>query len=255
MCILTIDPEEGKEWQGALDRFTPDADAMECLLGTTKGDKWCALNSGSHDFLKLNPKPGNPQFTEHGTFEWVVDEDAATPNDSALPSNPELYPKGEGIHVEDGILTFVAKDPKKIFYLDLATQKYTSELTTSCLQENVLGQPASEDCVFQQPDNIRGLGRDMYINTDGPDPNRVMAIDTINKCYSIIIQDYSEFDADGNLEIDHGAETAGVDFTPDGKYMITSFQDEAVWVFAREDGESFADYTGKTVCERPEKLP
>jgi hypothetical protein len=69
-------------------RYTPDSTALACLDGATNADKWCALESGTHDFLKLNE--------DTMTFEWVTD---------VADSNPDFYKASEGIHYEDGIIT------------------------------------------------------------------------------------------------------------------------------------------------------
>lgn len=56
---------------GSIVRYTPDATANACLSASTAAGKWCALESGTHDWLKLN--------TAAGTFEWVWNLDEANP--------------------------------------------------------------------------------------------------------------------------------------------------------------------------------
>lgn len=133
-------PKEGSAtYKGALVRFTPDATAKACLSATTDEGKWCALNSGTHEFLKLSP--------DTKTFEWVSSKEDA---------NPSIYQGSEGINIQDGVLTFVTVVDKLIFRLNLDSKTYTSK---------TLPFP-------QEPDNIRQLGDTMYLCTDGDhEPN------------------------------------------------------------------------------------
>lgn len=118
-------------FRGALVRYTPDKAAKECLAA----EEWCALESGSHSYLKLN---------ECGemTFDWVADLKSA---------NPEMYGGSEGLDVDGDLLTFVTVKDKMIFRLNLTDHTYTSAPV-----------PFS-----QEPDNIRRFGGTTYICTDG----------------------------------------------------------------------------------------
>jgi hypothetical protein len=125
-------------------RYTPDAEALECLEQPTNAQKWCALNSGTHDYLKLVP---DSTGSSTGTFEWVEDLEEA---------NPELYQGSEGVHVQDGILTFATVVDKLIFRLNLNDMTYVQK-------------PVPFE---QEPDNLRILGDVLYMCTDGDDfPN------------------------------------------------------------------------------------
>jgi hypothetical protein len=58
-------PADGlPETRGAIVRFTPDAAAKACLAAGDNAGKWCALESGTHEYLKVNPATM--------TFEWVA---------------------------------------------------------------------------------------------------------------------------------------------------------------------------------------
>jgi hypothetical protein len=155
---------------GALDRYTPSKKFIDLYYddhdddenhnkededgkdgrrrrssNLSKEDRWKLLNdpNAKHEFLKLTPTPGQEQ--KGGTFEWVEDP---------CEANPEDYPQSEGIHFEDGILTFVAKRKRQIFYLDLDKKTYVEDTT-------------NKGSIYQQPDNIRGRGRRTFVCTDG----------------------------------------------------------------------------------------
>ena len=124
-------------YQGAVLRFSPDETALACLDAEDDADKWCALESGTVDYLKITPSSDG---SSTGTFEWVSDKSEA---------NPELYAGTEGAHVEDGIFTFSTILDKYLFQLDLAAGTYTKSAVPF----------ASE------PDNLRLLGGVVYLCT------------------------------------------------------------------------------------------
>lgn len=133
-----IPTPDSLSYKGAIVRYTPNTFAKDCLLAGDDSGKWCALNSGTHDYLKLNTD---------GTFEWVANlED----------SNPDTYAGSEGVDVTDGMMTFVSVRDKLLFRLNLDTMTYT-----------VKSVPFP-----QEPDNIRMLGDALYLCTDGDyEPN------------------------------------------------------------------------------------
>eukprot|EP00977_Amphora_coffeiformis_P003816 scaffold765_cov160-Amphora_coffeaeformis.AAC.17 len=192
----------GREFQGALARFTPDAAALECYHKETKAERWCTLNSGTTDYLYLEP---DPTMSGCGTFYWV-----AKPEDA----NSDLYRKGEGIDVTDSILTFAAKEDHLFFELDLEEDTY-------CQYTTLYG-------FKQQPDNLRVFNNVVYFNTDSGAPNGVFGYDG-EGWYGLL------------MATDFGSESAGVDFTADGMVMYVSFQTEMTMIFWREDGKPF-DY-------------
>ena len=42
-------PEDAPDAYGTLNRFTPDDNAMDCYNRSIKAERWCTLNSGTHD--------------------------------------------------------------------------------------------------------------------------------------------------------------------------------------------------------------
>ena len=120
--------------RGAIVRYTPDETALACLDATSPADQWCTLESGTLDYLKLNP--------DAMTFEWVTDYTEA---------NPSLYKGSEGIHYEDGVVTIATVVDKLIFRLNVEAGTYTSDPVP----------------FPQEPDNIRMFGDVLYVCTDG----------------------------------------------------------------------------------------
>ena len=76
---------------GPLVRFTPDAAALACYNAPTKAEKWCTLNSGTLDYLRLEGG-----CTSSGTFTWGDYDDA----------NPNEYPSSEGIDTKGKIIWY-----------------------------------------------------------------------------------------------------------------------------------------------------
>jgi secreted PhoX family phosphatase len=175
---------------------------MECYYKATKAERWCTLNSGTHDYLKLIPGTGG---TNEGTFEWVATKEEA---------NPALYRANEGIDIRDGILTFVAKTDKLMFFLNLKEQTYT-QYSTICGDFK------------QEPDNIRSLGKTMYFANDGTFPNAVYGFHKKGGFFKVV------------MGLDLNSESAGVAFSPDKKIMYVAWQTFGVWQFWREDGYGF----------------
>jgi len=129
--------EPSQDYQGAIVRFTPDETALACLEAD---DKWCVLDSGTTEYLKVTPDAEGTG----GTFEWVADK---------AESNPVLYSPSEGAHVEDGIFTFSSIKDRYLFQLHLADGTYTKSAV-----------PFAEE-----PDNLRILEDVVYICTDNDD--------------------------------------------------------------------------------------
>lgn len=90
-------PSNYPKGYGAVNRFTPDAAALEHYNKETKAERWCTLNLGTVDYIKLNPYEGGSNC---GTIEWVAD---------VVDSNAELYRKNEGIDITDRIMRFVGE--------------------------------------------------------------------------------------------------------------------------------------------------
>jgi hypothetical protein len=138
-----------------------------------------------------------------GTIGWTTDPEDCDAN---------MIPGGEGVDVTDSILRFSAKVDNLWLEVDLVHETY-------CKWSTLEGFP-------QQPDNIRFFDDVLYFCTDGRTPNGVFAYD--GKGYYSIVQ-----------EIDYNTEFAGIDFSPDGKIMYASMQNEALWQFWRADGKRF----------------
>lgn len=193
-------PEDAPASYGCLNRFTPDETAMDCYNGETKAERWCTLNSGTVDYMRLTPdKIGS----NCGTVSWTED-----PNDCT----GEMFRNGEGIDITDQIMRFVAKEEHLMVNVDLSDETY-------CIWSTLQGFP-------QGPDNIRFFDDVLYMCTDGLTPNALYGYDG-NGFYSIV------------QEIDYNTETAGVSFSPDGMVLYMAFQDNAVWQFWRTDGKPF----------------
>jgi len=197
---------------GALARFHPDAAAMECYNKTTKEERWCTLNSGTHDYLKLIPGTGG---TNEGTFEWVATKELA---------NPSLYRNGEGMVIRDGTLVFTAKVDRLVFFLDLKKKTY-AQYTTKCGD------------FTQEPDQIAMLGKTLYFANDGTFPCGVYGFHKKGGFYKIVSSQ------------DYNTETSGIAFSPDNKYMYVAWQSAAVWQFWREDGYAFNEKAADIVYQ------
>jgi len=179
-----------------------------CYTGTTKAERMCTLDSGTHEYLKLEPYGG---VGNCGTISWV-----ATPEESSAA----MMRKSEGIDITDRVMRFVSKKDHLFFEVDLESQTY-------CQWSTLEGFP-------QQPDNIRFLGDTLYFCTDGLTPNGLYGLN--KEGYFPLL-----------FEIDYQSEVAGVDFTPDEKMIYLSFQNNAIWQFWREDGLAFSDNNDK-IC-------
>eukprot|EP00977_Amphora_coffeiformis_P029470 scaffold40950_cov199-Amphora_coffeaeformis.AAC.2 len=173
---------------GPLVRFTPDAAAMACYNNPDWEKKWCTLNSGSHQFLRLNSSASS------GTFTWVTNKNAAT---------PRLYPNAEGIDVVDGILFFVSKADRTLFELDLDALTFRRTSTVS-------------GAFNLQPDQLKAIVDDpnelIYFCEDGGQGCDIHGRDNRGQYFTII------------RGTDYNSETSGLGFSPDAKYMFISFQ-------------------------------
>jgi hypothetical protein len=186
-----------------LTRYTPDKKGMACLAAETKAERWCALNSGKYEFLRLEPDENN---NEEGTFRWVSNINFA---------NAELYEGGEGIDARDGVLVFTAKYLQHIFFLNLNDMTYVRR---------------NSPFTNEQPDNIRIMGDAVWMCQDGGEQAGIWVRDFDGRGNNAARVLYG---------MDYMVETTGIAFSPDQKRMIMSFQDAAVWMFWRDDGLPF----------------
>lgn len=197
----------GKSYSGAIARFTPDATADACLAAAAD-DKWCALNSGTTDYLKITPAEDdeNNGGTE-GTFEWVATKEE---------SNPALYAGSEGAHVEGGIFTFSTILDRYLFRLDLEDGTYVRSAVPFPFE----------------PDNLRvlrgsGDGDTVFLCTDGDDQpgDAVWGWDE-EGAYRMLYEEGHSY-------------PAGVDFSTDRKNMLVSMYGHTTYRFWRNDGMAF----------------
>lgn len=180
-------------YDGPLVRYTPDATGMACYNKPTDEEKWCTLNSGQHDYLRLNSSGPT------GTFRWVSNKGSATPH---------LYPNAEGIDVVNGILFFVSKQDKTLFELDLDAGTFVRTSTRS-------------GAFNLEPDQLKiiDVGSDgdtnnlIYFCEDGGRSCDIHGRDMKNGKYFTIVQGTG-----------YNSETTGLAFSPDAKYMFVSFQ-------------------------------
>jgi hypothetical protein len=183
-----------------LNRFTPDEAAMDCYNSDGKAARWCTLNSGTVDYMKIYPEKIGSNC---GTIGWTT---------NYTDCDADKFGGGEGIDITNQIMRFTAKEDNLWLEVDLDSQTY-------CKYSTLEGFP-------QQPDNIRYHDGVLYFCTDGRTPNGVYAYD--GEGYYAILH-----------EIDYNTELAGIDFSPDGMVMYAAFQEAAVWQFWRTDGKSF----------------
>lgn len=189
---------------GALVRFTPDSTALGCYNSPTPAEKWCTLNSGTYDYLRVDSGSS-------GTFSWG-------PRDQATPGR---YPNAEGIDVVNGKLFFVSKADRTLFELDLDAGTF---IRTSTVSGSFNLQPDQFKAISpSDPNNM------IYFCEDGGSNCDVHGRNSVTGEYFTIVT------GDG-----YSTETTGLGFSPDGKYMLISFQEPGViWQLWREDGLPF----------------
>ena len=61
----TFPDHTSQTYQGAIVRFSPDETALACLAAESNADKWCVLESGTVDYLKLTPAATGTGGTFH----------------------------------------------------------------------------------------------------------------------------------------------------------------------------------------------
>lgn len=185
-------------YQGAIVRFTPDETALACL---DADDKWCTLNSGTVDYLKIIPESDG---ATKGTFDWVADK---------AESNPVEYKGSEGAHVEGGIFTFSTIVDKWLFRLNLADKTYTKSAVPFPFE----------------PDNLRMLGDTLYLCTDADDtPGDAVWLWDDKGAARIFTEEGHSY-------------PAGVDFTEDKMIMYVSMYGHSTYQVTRTDGMAFDD--------------
>jgi hypothetical protein len=124
------------EGDGVVTRFVPDEEALACYESE---DKWCALESGQHDYLVL--------YSDR-TFTWSTNYDAA--KESAFVH----FRDADAITVEDGKLYIVSKILNQVVRLDLFTMSYAITSRAAELQ------PLVGNSTFFFPEGPNVFGRD-----------------------------------------------------------------------------------------------
>jgi hypothetical protein len=184
--------------EGALQRWRPDNPDWE--------RPWSILlGSGTTDFLVLDPNTG--------TFAWTSNRARAKENASLY------YPNSEGIDVYEGRLFFISKRRKAMITLDLDTETYSVESTSSGLFNG-------------GPDQIKRILNDdselLFFTEDGSGRAGIHARNQ-NGEYTTILE-----------SPDYAAETTGLAFSPDGMAMYVAYQVEGLlFEIRREDGLPF----------------
>jgi secreted PhoX family phosphatase len=191
---------------GAMRRFTPD--------DPTWDDPWNILHTnGTIDYLVLNPED-----EKGGTYTWTTDFQAAR------TSATLYYQHTEGIDVSGNELFVVSKNQKELFILDLDAMTYQVHSTISGVFD---GMPD------QMQRLVHGSYDLLYFCEEGGPENGVHARDTNGWFFTIL----------ESAELND--ETTGLDFSPDGKHLYVSFQENGlIFDISREDGLPFH---GKTL--------
>ena len=192
---------------GAMQRWTPD--------NPDWNDPWqILLGSGTTDYLVLTPQQNNQR---KGTFDWTTDKDVAR-NSAA-----DHYPNSEGIAITGNTLYFVCKRYGHLFTLDLDTFTYTRRVTRKMFD----GGPDQLKFVPNaDPDHSM-----LYFTEDGGDMAGIHARGANGHTHTI-------------LEGEYEPETTGLGFSPDGKRMYFSFQEDGiVFEITRLDGQPFHGIT------------
>jgi hypothetical protein len=127
-------------YQGAIMRFSPNKTTLACLNAENFADKWCALESGTVDYLKITPVESGTG----GIFKWVADKAEA---------NLDLYARTEGTHVKNGMFIFSTIRDRFLMQLDLAAGTYTKSAVP----------------FWSKPDNLRILNGVVYLCTNNDD--------------------------------------------------------------------------------------
>lgn len=159
--------------------------------------------NGTTDYLFLKP---NAQGTA-GTYEWIPSRERARMNAA------DYYPNCEGIDSNGKSIFFVSKRLKKIFELDLTSNKFTSESTVRGLFD---GRPDQISRILTESDGVRHVDDILYFTEEGGVDAGVHGRNSDGKFFTILEgPDYKD-------------ETSGLSFSPDGRHMYIAFQDNGV---------------------------
>jgi sugar lactone lactonase YvrE len=149
--------------------------------------------SGEIEYLNLSPEGSGNE----GTFRWTGDKEKARNN---AESN---YGHSEGIDVKGGQLLFVCKTTKRLFILDLDSNRYKRRSTRQGLFD---GAPDQIERVLEGSTDL------LYFTEEGGKDAGVHARKRDGSFYTILESPV------------YNDETSGLSFSPDGKFMYIAYQ-------------------------------
>jgi hypothetical protein len=187
---------------------------------------------GKLEYLVLKPS-GNATGGGAGIYEWTTDIR------KGQQSAANLYPNSEGIDVVDNLLYFVTKKFRRLYRIDLDSNRYLYQST-----EQGLFNGAPDQIVHIKPTAKTTINNDgttttttdeeedaqpmAYFTEDGADAHGIHATDNNGKLYTIL-ESY-----------EYNSETTGLAFSPNYKYMYVAYQKVGlVFSVSRLDGQPF----------------
>jgi len=197
--------------RGAMIRFTPARDAINWA------EPWGMLHgNGTTEYLVLTPDDSSGNT---GTYKWVLDSNAAE-NSAA-----KYYPNAEGIDCDGETVYFVSKKLQALFQMDLRSNRYTKESTVRGLMD---GRPDQIARILQRGNGEHHADDILYFCEEGGVDAGVHGRDTNGNFFTIL-----------ESPVYHD-ETSGLAFSPDGKHMYVSYQDNGILLdVSRIDGLPF----------------
>jgi Bacterial protein of unknown function (DUF839) len=187
--------------RGAIRRFKPSCGNIGLAWNLIQVD-------GVIDYL---------EFTGNSTFTWTSSLELGR------VSAEQYYRNVEGISFYDGILSFVAKDQKQLFRLNLDKGTYIVNTTD---RRSLVGGGTFDS----GPDQIIQLGGMQYFTEDGGKTPGVFASDGID--FLTVFETWEDMFV--------GDETTGLTFSPDGTKMYVCLQENGyLFEISRIDGLAF----------------
>jgi hypothetical protein len=204
---------------GPLLRFTPDPYAV--IQAVVSGNYSDLLHTDS-DLVENEYLVLHFEAVDAGNFTWTSNITEA--EQSAV----QHYSNAEGMDVRDGMLYFVAKREKHLFILDLDAQTFVRSSTKSGAFNSGPDQVAR----LLSDDDGTGI---LYFCEGGEMGTGVHGRNSDGQFFTILQADEGPSDFD---RID--GETSGLAFSPDGKRMYVSFQQQGkIFEIRRTDGRPF----------------
>jgi hypothetical protein len=216
---VTHDSEDGE-----LRRFTPDPIEME--KARQSGDFWPVLSTiGEMKYLVLEPDNGD---NTEGTFKWT------TSLSEGRKSADSYHSYAEGIVFINSSLYFVCKQDRFMFTLNMQTGRFQRSSTMA----QMFGGSPDQIIVPSSSSSTRGNSSThsniMYFTEDPDDDNK----DQKGGIHGMDLNTQKRFTLiESEREI---GETAGMAFSPDGRFLLFAYQHEGtLFVAEREDGLPF----------------